>query len=90
LTSSPALIHINHETQKETEETPDHGGGLHARQPQVKKVYHRKRLKRTGINEDGCPFCMYRFFHPHPLSAAEIPIFGDFTGADSTISLYPE
>lgn len=22
-----------------------------------KKVYDRKRLKRTGINEDGCPFC---------------------------------
>lgn len=21
-----------------------------------KKVYDRKRLKRTGINEDGCPF----------------------------------
>lgn len=22
-----------------------------------KKVYERNRLKRTGINEDGCPFC---------------------------------
>ena len=23
-----------------------------------KKVYDRKRLKRTGIKEDGCPFCI--------------------------------
>ena len=22
-----------------------------------KKVYDRKRLKRTGINSDDCPFC---------------------------------
>ena len=38
-----------------------------------KKVYDRKRLKRTGINEDGCPFCICKFFHPTPCRLRKSP-----------------
>ena len=40
-----------------------------------KKVYDRKRLKRTDINSDDCPSFFCRFFAPVPVIGNEKGIF---------------
>ena len=40
-----------------------------------KKVYDRKRLKRTDINSDDCPSFFCRFFAPVPVIGNERGIF---------------
>ena len=61
------VIPYNHETEEETEEAANYGGGLyeiaeHGRPVSMrsalhksKKVYDRKRLKKAGITSDDLP-----------------------------------
>ena len=45
----------NHETEEETEETADYGGGLYACEPQGSKARRDCRAREAGFNEVGAP-----------------------------------